>query len=141
MQAQFLHTVLNKDPEGVCSWYGLTECNPENINETEKSGFSLVFKVTSRLCRLERSKSPSLTCDLRMITDLLEKNLYLCLLQHSQSETVQVKFLLVPYGCKVEGKLTPKNCDLISLKKIGYCTDNSDFLGIFSFVSLPPRFC
>lgn len=29
MQAEFLQTVLNKDLQGVCSWYGLTKHNPE----------------------------------------------------------------------------------------------------------------
>lgn len=45
MQVEFLHTVLNEAPEGVCSWYGLTVYNPKTRNQTEKLWLSLAFKV------------------------------------------------------------------------------------------------
>lgn len=45
MQTEFLHTVLNKDPEALCSGYGLTECNPERRNQTEKKWSGLAFKA------------------------------------------------------------------------------------------------
>lgn len=38
MQAEFLHSALNKDPEGVCSWYGLDEYNQEKEMEQRNDG-------------------------------------------------------------------------------------------------------
>lgn len=61
MQVDFLHTVLNEDPERVCSWYGLREYNPKTRNQTEKLCSSLAFKVAYWLCSLEKSKCPYLT--------------------------------------------------------------------------------
>lgn len=60
MQIEFLYTVLNEDPEGVCSWYGLTVYNPKNRNQTEKLWLSLAFKVAYWLCSHEKSKCPYL---------------------------------------------------------------------------------